>query len=139
MSKDYVTISEFRKNTKVILDGAKGDAITLRRGDDLFEMKYVGNIVTDLFDKIKQANKKTKPVEEEAYKHRYNVTPAENTVTVNLIPKRTKHTILDEINALEARQKEELEFCQDAGAAKDVSHRYKQEIGGLWTEYREAA
>lgn len=42
----YITISEFRKNTKVILDAAKTESQILRRGDDLYDLVYRGNIFT---------------------------------------------------------------------------------------------
>lgn len=42
---EYITITEFRKNTKVILDAAENGPVMLRRGDELYELKKFGNVL----------------------------------------------------------------------------------------------
>jgi hypothetical protein len=41
---DIITVSEFRKNTKVILDATRNKPLILRRGDELFEISWKGSI-----------------------------------------------------------------------------------------------
>jgi len=44
MGPDAISITEFRKNTKVILDSALHDPVYLRRGDEVFKLSLEGKI-----------------------------------------------------------------------------------------------
>lgn len=41
---NVISVTDFRKSTKVILDAAKNNRILLRRGDELYELRHIGSI-----------------------------------------------------------------------------------------------
>jgi hypothetical protein len=43
---EYISITEFRKNTKVILDAVVKHPVVLRRGDELYQLSHAGNLLS---------------------------------------------------------------------------------------------
>jgi hypothetical protein len=121
------TVRQFRASLKKALDDAKYHPVAITRNGKTYLLVCK--------DSAYMAKKKV--VEEETSNPR--AIPFDKpTAYFRVGEKRTKHTILDEINNTEAQQKEELEFCQDAEEGREIRRRYKQQIDALWAEYREA-
>ena len=41
---DPITVSEFRRSTKVILDAARHEPVYLRRNDEVFQLSFHGEV-----------------------------------------------------------------------------------------------
>lgn len=129
------TVRHARANFKKLLDDAKYHPVAITRNGKTYllvckDSAYMTKkkvMPEDVYTKPQEgANPRSVPINEP-------------TSYYSLGSSRTKHTILDEVKTAEASRDEELEFCQDADSAREVTRKYKQRIDALWTEYRELA
>jgi len=61
MKDTPIKISEFRRNTKVILDATRDNDQWLRRGDDLFRIQYMGTVYQGVPAEIAPPKKISEP------------------------------------------------------------------------------
>ena len=61
MKDTPIKISEFRQNTKVILDAVKDSDQWIRRGDELFRVQYMGTVFDAKVDDLVRSPAETTP------------------------------------------------------------------------------
>lgn len=148
---EYISITEFRKNTKVILDGAEYAPVIIRRGDELYRLEKAGNVLTSglnilaapaspmdkvmdkayegLADKFAELAPRSEPVKESPVTDEFPTIPD--------IRERTWQTVLNEINPLKKKieaLRAEGEFNQDPDFW-DVIRLKEAQLQALWNEY----
>lgn len=137
---EYISITEFRKNTKVILDDAEYAPVIIRRGDELYRLEKAGNVLTSGLNILAAPHKglaaqfaelapRSEPVKESPVTDEFPTIPD--------IRERTWQTVLNEINPLKKKieaLRAEGEFNQDPDFW-DVIRLKEAQLQALWNEY----
>lgn len=147
---DPVSVSEFRKSTKVILDSARYDPVYLRRGDEVFEISFKGSILgfseASTFKgdpRITLPPQKLGTLEFQStpkgpnpfYSEKIGLAaPTEEVVEKPRL--NTGPAIMAEMDRVRAEAKEKLEYCQDPVQVQEINIETKATIDNLWTLYR---
>lgn len=158
---DAVQISEFRKNTKVILDAAVNDPVYLRRGDDIFSLSLVGKIGfissgnpgknnSIAAQPFKSSEKGVPPIISRGISETFTHVASdpddyladagyENSETdpaeFDEAPrKRIVADVLAEMTQYKADIAERLENCQDADTTKQINKECSDTLNSMWAE-----
>lgn len=130
---EYITITEFRKNTKVILDAAENGPVMLRRGDELYELKKFGNVL--------HTNTVSSNVRPDIAPINIGAPDFGEAAIENMKPEkpqlRTPRDVLKEIDSYKAELKERLEYCQDPDAKAEIEKEGKDTLDALWAEWNQ--
>lgn len=159
---DSVSVAEFRKNMKAMLDSALNDPVFIRRGDDIYQLSHYGEVgvvakgtgvgafiskdggpwVKDTPKKIAGAAPGRQKLVNDLANAKYDamkwgLSTNSHDEAIRLVSARTPADVLKEIDTLKATleaEKAENELNQDPDYWADFNKRYKQ-IDELWAEY----
>lgn len=134
-----ISVSEFRRNTKLILDATLVEPVFIRRKDDIFKLSYAGEVGFEVMSQsLKETPGETPEVANPKITGDNSLKLTSYAIDTGVddvpeAPKRTISSILDEINVLGAELDDTDLTNQDPDYWDDINKK-KVHVQELWTE-----